>query len=173
MKRLLLLVVVLVASSSMLAGAQAASSRTVDLVSGRVDGHPVLGRTVAGVTAVLGRPEFRHGNRTTYKLGWGSPTDFSMEVIFNRRRGALRAWSVVFGRAPVRDARIGELLGRTSVSLQAMIRSKYADVYKVTRTYRCRVGTCVGEFAQRDGPLHLTFGTEGALGRHLAVWTTG
>jgi hypothetical protein len=171
MKRFLLLVL-LAALAPMSAGANGADNRTVDLVSGRVDGHPVLGRTVAGVTAVLGRPDFRHGNRRLYRIGWGTPTDFSMEVMFNRTNGALRAWSIVFARAPVRDARIGELLGRTSASLQAVVRTEYADLYTLIRRYRCRAGMCVGEFAQRDRPLHLTFGTFPAHRTHLAIWTS-
>jgi hypothetical protein len=168
-KRILLLILV-AALAPLPPGAHGAQSRTVDLVNGSVDGRRILGRTVAGVTAVLGRPDFRHGNRRLYRIGWGTQTDFSMEVIFNRTNGALRAWSIVFARPPVRDARIGELLGRTSISLQAAVESMYADVFKLVRGYRCRAGSCVGEFAQRDGPLHLSFGTFPAHRTHLAVW---
>jgi hypothetical protein len=78
----------------------------------------------------------------------------------------------VFRRAPLRDSRVGELLGRTPTSLQAAIRRKYADVYSVVRSYRCRAHSCAGEFAQRDGPLHVTFGTLPAERTYLAIWTT-
>jgi RNA polymerase sigma-70 factor (ECF subfamily) len=119
--------------------------------SGRFDGHPVLGPMVAGVISVLGRPDFRVGNRSLCRLGRGTPTDFSMEALFRRSNGTPRAWSVVFASA-ARSATLGELLGRRPLVLQAAIRSGYGDLYKLVRGYHCRsTSTCVGEFgpAQR------------------------
>lgn len=171
MKLLLVLALAVVAAVVGTAAAQSANGRSVDLTNGLVDGHPVLGRTVAGVTAALGRPDFRVRDRVRYKIGWGTPSDFSLMVLFRRSNGALRAWSVVFERGPVRDKRIGELLGRPPVSLRDALRRRYADQYELARNYRCRSsGLCSGEFAQRAGPLHLTFGRNRVRGTWLTIW---
>lgn len=152
-------------------GALGASARTVDLASGRVDGHRILGRTIAGVTAALGRPDFRAGPRSRYVIGWGDRSDFRVEVIFRRSGGVERSWSVVFERGPVRDAKLGELLGRSSTALQEAVLNRYGDTFALVRPYRCTsIHYCVGEFASRTGSVHLTFGTHGALGTWLAVW---
>ena len=59
------------------------------------------------------------------------------------------------------------------MSLQARIAIRYRDTYKLVRAYSCReTGVCVGEFAQRDGPLHISFGTERSSGPWLSVWTS-
>lgn len=73
-----LLLVAVMAVLALPAGAAGASGYTVDLTTARVDGHTILGRNVAGVTAALGRPDFHGGQRRTYMLGWGtSPTSRS------------------------------------------------------------------------------------------------
>jgi hypothetical protein len=170
MKRLLLLSTVAILALPA-AGAQAATGHTVDLVSGRVDGHRILGRTVAGVTAALGRPDFRAGTRSYYRIGWGSPSDFSIEVLFHRSGRVQRAWSIVFERGPVRDVKLGDLLQHRSAALQAAIRAHYRDTFKLLRPYACKSGsTCVGEFAARSGSLHLSFGTQPVTGTWLTVW---
>jgi hypothetical protein len=59
----------LLSATSMVAfvsGAAGATSWTVDLASGHINGHRVLGRTVSGVTAALGRPDFRAGRPGAY-----------------------------------------------------------------------------------------------------------
>ena len=171
MKRLFVFTVVVVAGVAAAVG-QATTAHSVDLASATIDGHRVLGRTVAGVTAVLGRPDFRAGNQQRYRVGRDEPTDFSLEVLFRRSGGTLRAWSVVFERGAVRDPKLGDLLARLPVSLQAAIRSRYADRYRLLRGYHCRAnGDCVGEFAQPSGSLRLSFGTEPAHGRWLTLWT--
>jgi hypothetical protein len=172
MKRLLLLTVLAVLALPA-AGARGATGHTVDLTNGRVDGHPILGRTIAGVTAALGRPDFRIGPRSWYRIGWGDRHNFSFEVIFHRSGGVQHAWSIAFERGPIRDAKLGDLLARSSASLQAAILARYADVFKLVRPYTCRAGNCVGEFAPRTGSLlHLTFGTHRILGTWLTVWQT-
>jgi hypothetical protein len=171
MKRPLLLLALAVLVFPTAAGAQAATGHTVDLTSGRVDGHPILGRTIAGVTAALGRPDFRVGRQSRYRIGWGDRSNFSIEVIFHRSGNVQRAWSIAFERGPVRDAKLGDLLSRNSRSLQAVILARYGDAFKVVRPYACKDSYCVGEFAPRTGSLlHLTFGTNGALGTWLTVW---
>jgi hypothetical protein len=171
MKRLLLLLS-LVALAVPAAGVRAAASHTVDLRSGLLDGHRVLGRTIAGVTAGLGRPDFRLGPQSRYRIGWGSPTDFSIEVVFHRSGGVQYAWSIVFHRVVVRDVKIGDLLRRRSRALQAAILARYGDTFRLRRPYACnRYRICVGEFAPTStGPLHLTLGSYPKLGNWLSVW---
>jgi hypothetical protein len=153
------------------AGAQAVTGHTVDLTSGRVDGHAILGRTIAGVTAALGRPDFRVGPQSRYRIGWGDRSNFSIEVIFHRSGNVQRAWSIAFERGPVRDAKLGDLLSRNSRSLQAATLARYGDAFKVVRPYACKASYCVGEFAPRAGSLlHLTFGTRRTFGTWLTVW---
>ena len=150
-------------------GATAAGSNTIDLTTGNVDGHRILGRTVAGVTAALGRPDYQTGIRSHLTLGWGRRPSFSIEVFFRPSGGVERAWSMAFERR-VRDVRIGDLLGRSSASLQAAVRKAYADTFTLVRPYACKHGRCVGEFAARDGSLHVGFGTQASTGTWLTVF---
>jgi hypothetical protein len=152
-------------------GAVGASGHTLDLATGRVDGHSILGRTVAGVTAALGRPDFHGGNRQSYMLGWGARPNFLVEVRFRRARGVERAWSMSFEHG-VRDVKVGDLLGRSSPALQAAILRQYSDQFKLIRPYTCENTNkiCSGDFAQRIGSLHLTFGTQPMLGTWLNVY---
>jgi len=168
MRRPLLLVVLAVAAVPM-AGARAATSHSVDLASGRVDGQQILGRTIAGVTAALGRPDFRIGPTSRSRIGWGTPSRFSTEVIFRPSAGIQHAWSIVFERGLVRDAKVGNLL-QPSAALQRAILAKYGTTFKLVRPYACKTEQCVGEFAARSGPLHLTFGTQPVTGTWLTIW---
>jgi hypothetical protein len=104
---------------------------------------------------------------------WGERLNFSIEVIFHRSGGVQRAWSIAFERSPVRDLKLGDVLARSSTSLQAAILSRYGDNFRLVQAYACREGGCVGEFAPRTGSsLHLTFGTHRPLGTWLTVWQT-
>jgi len=150
-------------------GAQATSGHTVDLENGRVDGHLVLGRTVAQVTAALGRPDFRVGPRSRYRIGYGTPSDFSTEVIFRRSGGVQRAWSIVFERGPARDSKVGDLLQR-SIALQRAVLGRYGTTFRLVRSYACTKVGCSGEFAARNGPIHLTFGTQPVTRTWLTIW---
>ena len=170
MKRLLLLSALAVLALPAV-GAQAAPGHTVDLANGRVDGHSVLGRTVAQVTAALGRPDFRVGPRSRYRIGYGTPSDFSTEVIFRRRGGVQRAWSIVFERGVVRDLKVGDLLQR-SAALQKAVLAQYGTTFRLVRSYACKNKTeCSGEFVARNGPIHLTFGTQPVTRTWLTIWT--
>jgi hypothetical protein len=169
MKRLLLLCAFAVLALPTL-GAQATSGHTVDLTNGRVDGHSILGRTVAQVTAALGRPDFRVGPRSRHRIGYGTPSDFSTEVIFRRSGGVERAWSIVFDRGVVRDVKVGDLLQR-SAALQKAVLVQYGTTFRLVRSYACKNKTeCSGEFAARNGAIHLTFGTQPVSGTWLTIW---
>jgi hypothetical protein len=150
-------------------GAQATRSHTVELASGRIDGHSILGQTVAQVTAALGRPDFRVGPRLRHRIGYGTPSQFSTEVIFRRSGGVERAWSIVFERGAVRDAKIGDLL-RRSADVQDAVLAHYRTTFRLVRPYACKRTGCSGEFAARDGSIHLTFGTQPVSGTWLAIW---
>jgi hypothetical protein len=171
MRRLLVLSMLAVLTLPAAAGAGGASVRTVDLATGYVDGHRVLGRTIAGVTAGLGRPDFRLGPTSRYRIGWGDRINFSVEVIFRRSGGVQRAWSIAFERGPVRDPKLGDVLARSPSSLQSAVLARYGDNFKLVRGYACRADGCVGEFGPRAASsLHLTFGTHHALGTWFTVW---
>ena len=169
MKRLLLLSALAVLALPAV-GAQATPGHMVDLASGRVDGHSVLGRTVAQVTAALGRPDFRVGPGSRYRIGYGTPSDFSTEVIFRRSGGADRAWSIVFERGPVRDFKVGDLL-QPSAAFQKDVLAQYGTTFRLARPYACKHTTeCSGEFAARNGPIHVTFGTQPVTRTWLTIW---
>jgi hypothetical protein len=152
--------------------ARGAASHTVDLASGRVDGHLVLGRTIAGVTAGLGRPDFRVVSQAGYRIGWGDRRNFSIEVIFRRSGRIQRAWSIAFQRGQVRDAKAGELLSRTTPeALQRTLLASYENTFRLVRSYHCNARRCVGELGPRpDHTLHLTFGSLPTLGTWVTLW---
>jgi hypothetical protein len=170
MKRLLLFSTVAVLAFPA-AGAHGATTHTVDLASGRLDGHRILGRTIAGVTAALGRPDFHSGSRSRYRIGWGTPRDFSIEVLFRRSGGVQRAWSIVFERGSIRDVKLGDVLQRRSGAFQTAVLARYGNTFRLLRGYACKSeGACVGELAPRSGSVHLTFGTQRVTGTWLTVW---
>jgi hypothetical protein len=152
-------------------GARAAAGQTVDLGTGRVNGHRILGRSIAGVTAALGRPDFRVGVPRHFVIGWGSQQNFAIEVMFRPSGGVERAWSIVFERGPIRDVKAGDLL-QPSAALQRAILAKYATVFRLVRPYGCRTKpVCVGDFIARSGPLHLTFGTQPVTGTWVTIFS--
>ncbi|MGZ4317598.1 MAG: hypothetical protein ACXVRS_17475 [Gaiellaceae bacterium] len=146
------------------------ATHSVDLSNGRIDGRLVLGRTVAGVTAALGRPDFRSGPKGSYVVGWGSRPNFSFEVIFRPTGGVERAWSIAFERGPVFDVKIGDLLNRSPTALESLVRARYAGTLRLVHPYACTKSICSGEFASRTGSLHVTFGKRPTLGTWLTVW---
>jgi hypothetical protein len=156
------------------AAAERTDTRMLDLSTGTVDGTRVLGRSVAGVTAALGRPDFRLAGGECCRIGWGTPTEFSIEVLFRHSRSAWRSWSIVFRRGGlVVDVRIGDLPNRPSPALQHQVIAKYGKTYRLVRMYACRTkGFCSGEFAQRGGLLHFAFGTERRGGTWVTLWTS-
>jgi hypothetical protein len=87
--------------------------------------------------------------------------------------GRLLARSLLLESGPIRDARIGNLLGRAPRSLQAAIASVYGDEYELVRPYRLRwTGLWTGEFEARDSNLHITFGRTTPRGTFIGIWTT-
>ena len=158
------------------AGASAKTAgHTVELSSGRVDGSLILGKTLSEVTAALGRPDFRAGSSSRYRIGWGPARDFRLEVLFWPSDRGLRAWSVVLERGPVSDPKVGDLLGRSPEGLQRAVRAKYATTFKLLHPLACkRSGDCIGAFISRSstdaGRVHLSFGTQPHTGTWLTIW---
>jgi hypothetical protein len=167
---------VVVTAIALLAAVSSASgapvSHRVDLVNGTLDGHRVLGLTVPQVEAALGRPDFRTGNGRLQRIGWGTPNDFTLEIIFQRRRRTLRAQTLVFERGTVTDAKAGSLLSQTPARLQSTIESRYGSAFELLHRLTCKHGLCSGEFGAADTSVHLTFGSTTTRGTFITVWKT-
>lgn len=90
-------------------------------------------------------------------------------MLFRQSGDIERAWSIAFEQH-VRDVKLGDLLGRSSRAFQAAVRRTYANAFALARPFECKAGRCVGEFAARNDPLHITFGTQASTGTWLTVW---
>jgi hypothetical protein len=55
------------------ASASLRNTYRISLATGELDGKPVLGMSLREVTATLGKPDFRSGPRSRYRIGWGRP----------------------------------------------------------------------------------------------------
>lgn len=143
-------------------GLIALSPPSIDLGTGKVDGHVVLGRTMAGVTAALGQPTQSFPAQQPSTMRYGSP--WNVQVLFRREHGALRAWSIV-----VLDSKL------TPAKVQRAVRERYADRYKLVRSYACRPPFgCRGDFAPTGThTLHLGFGlTPGSKQAYVVLFNS-
>jgi hypothetical protein len=165
---LLLTALALVAATT----AAAPRQHTVDLATGRFDGHAVLGATPARVRTMLGTPSRTSGPSTRRVLAWLRPGGaLAYEVIFAERGGREHAVTLALETGAFRDPRLGNLLVRKPRSLAAGVRTRYGDLYRLVRPLaRTPGGVLVGEFEQRAGPLRVTFGAHGRLGTFLTLW---
>jgi len=163
-------IVLVAVAFGLIAAAAGASVHSFDLGSGFVDGHRVLGRSVAGVTAALGRPAYRHDTRSRYVLGYRLPPA-TVEVLFRQAAGRLVARTVVLQDPRLTEAKTGRLLRRSPTRIQAAIAAAYGGQYELVRPYRCRTPTrCSGEFSTGDGTRHVTFGRTVEGARFLTIW---
>ncbi len=164
------LIVLVAAALGLAAAAAGASVHRFDLGSGFVDGHRVLDRSVAGVTAGLGPPAYRQATRSRYVLGYRLPPT-TVEVLFRRTAGRLVARTVVLQDPRLTEAKTGRLLQRSPRRIQAAIAAAYGGQYKLVRSYRCRTpALCSGEFSSKDGTRHVTFGRTVGGARFLTIW---
>jgi hypothetical protein len=143
--------IAIVAGAALLLAAPAASGtaerHSIDLVSGSLDGHAVLGSTLPQVVAGLGRPDFEvGGGQPLRRIGWGTPGNFTRELIFRRAGGTLRAQTLVVERGTVIDPKAGNLL-RPSGQLQSVVRTRYGNAFELVRPLACHGTQCIGEFA--------------------------
>jgi hypothetical protein len=170
MKRLLL-VAALTLVALPAAGSAATPRHTVDLASGRFEGHTILGRTPSQVSAVLGKPSAVHGSKMRYVFDWGHYPKLRYTVIFTKRGTSERAVLIGFETGRYVDPRLGGLLAHKPLAFQNAMRSRYADLYRLARPLKRKPGVTIAEFTRRDGLLHVSFGTHPKLGTFLTVWT--
>jgi hypothetical protein len=152
------------------AGTAAQPGHRLDLSTGRVNGWAVLGRTSAGVSSLLGRPDFRGGPARRPYETWGRRADWSLKVFYRCEGSRFRAWSLVFERGPVVDPRLGNILALKPTRFQAAVREHYGDIFEVRKPYRCRGSLCTGIFDEIEGTLHITFGITPGRGTFVTVW---
>jgi hypothetical protein len=158
---------VTIAALATTGSAPAADVRTFDLSTGVVNGRAVLGRSPAGVTAALGRPDTRFpGPR--YRLQYDRRGTI---VYFRRQQGQLRAVSLVFRDSAYREARLGRALRLRPVALQRAIANAYGDEYALEQAYRCRQ-VCTGVFVASEGGRRITFGREPDGRTFIVFWRT-
>lgn len=140
---------------------------SVDLGNGRFDGRIVLGRTISGVTAALGRPDFR-GPRV---VGWGPPPDFRYAVLFRPHARVLHATAIVLERGNFRDPILGDMLAEPPRMLTRDVARVYGAQLRLSKPYHCRTGgICDAVFAARTGRIGVTVGTTRVHGRFVTVW---
>lgn len=163
-----------IAALTITATAVASTRYQVDLATGNLDGKRVLGGSLADVRTTLGRPDFIAGPRNRRLVAWGGRAgSFRVAVLFRPAGNRLLARTLVFESGSIRDAKIGDLLGRSPRSLQLAVESNYSGMFALVRPYRCRTaGLCTGEFAARSGGLHVTFGRTSRRGTFVTIWTS-
>jgi hypothetical protein len=126
----------------------------IDLGHGRVEGHPLLGRPAAAITRALGTPSFVEHYPVRVDLGSGPSSRPRIEVIVTGT-----AWSIEVEDPSDVDARLGALLELSPAQLQARIRARLAQHFRLVRSYRCEAKGCFGVFDSADGSRRLLFGT--------------
>ena len=153
--------IILTASANSVSAKEAAlapePTRTIDLATARLNEQAVLGRTVAGVTAALGRPALRVRGTKRYTLRYDSlpPSlgSWGLTVLF-RREGRLRAYSVAITDPRLMEERLGRILRLKPTELQREVLRAYGDRYRLISAYRCHGVTartrCHGELGSRD-----------------------
>ena len=125
----------------------------VDLLRGAVNGSPVLGRSVAAVRGLLGRPDYVERYARRVDLGYGARSRPRIEVIFNGT-----AWAIELEDPADVESRLDRPLLLSSQRLQALIARRYAGAFALTRRYHCDAKGCFGIFVSRDGDRRLLFG---------------
>jgi hypothetical protein len=125
----------------------------VDLAAGTVDGHPVLGRSVAAIRSSLGPPDYVERYKRRVDLGYGLRSRPRVEVIFNGT-----AWALELEDPSDVEARLGRPLTFAPRELQTLIARRYAGTFRLARSYHCDPKGCFGLFFSRDGSRRVIFG---------------
>jgi hypothetical protein len=156
---------VLVAAGALAgAGASAAPKNiTFDLAAGSVDGRLLLGRTVASVTAALGKPDDRsvHKRQASLRYGPSGPhAPSAVNVFFRPRAGRLRAVSVSIASPAAKEVRLGAILRLPLRRMQRAIARGYAGKVELEEAYRCRRKPlrCQGTFSRLGTNMRISFG---------------
>lgn len=126
----------------------------VTLPSGRIDGTPVLGRTVPQLVRALGTPTAveRLPNRRDLTY------DGRLEVIFSgpdADPSAQRAWAVLLLDPAATATRVGAPLSLPPRTLERRLR---ATGLREERRYRCDRRGCFGAFFDAAGTRRVLFG---------------
>jgi hypothetical protein len=174
--RLLLGVVLALAATASGAEALPAAPGTlaVDLLTVRVNGHVVLGRSVAGVTAAFGRPSWRVRGKRLYRIGYGDRENPAMVVLFRKRGEVLRAATVAFEKPPLVEPRLGRNgLAMTPRSFARTVERKYPSAFGVELAPTCAQARCITTLQAVDSARRLTFGQRRGLGSYLSIWQVG
>jgi hypothetical protein len=146
---------------------------TVDLRTGFVNGRRVLGRSVPGVTAALGRPTWREPSSRRYRLGYGPRKAFAVMVTLRWTPSGFRATSVVLEKPAVFDSTMNvNLLALTPRAFARRVARHYGDDLELATPVRCRHGICTVSVASRTSTLRVTFGRTPASGTFLSLWKT-
>ena len=156
------------------AAVSATPRHTVNLANGKFDGRAILGLTPAQVRTVLGKPDSAGGSKARYQLIWGTFPNIRFTVIFTKRGTHERAVVLAFETGIFRDPKLGDILERRPSAFQSAMRASYGDVYRLVNPLKHKPGGLyAGEFRQRDGTLHVSFGTHLKLGTFVTVWDYG
>lgn len=163
---------IVVASIFAGAGARAAAPElSVSLLDGSLNRHVLLGKSVAGVTAALGKPTWRIRGASDYRLIYGDRRDFRIMVHFRERAGDLRAVSVAFERAPVFESKLGiNILSLPPRYFASKALAAYKGSLTVTRPARCLRGTCSVTLHVVGTDRSVTYGRTSTLGPYLTIW---
>lgn len=147
---------------------------TVNLETGAINGHVILGKSVAQVARSLGKPSWRVPGTRFYRLGYGDRTDFSLMIRFQKQGAALRAVAVAFERPPLFERRIGKnVLAMTPRAFQSAVARSYGTGFVVTTRLRCTRQLCSLTLRSSDSDRRVTFGTTKSLGAFLTIWVAG
>lgn len=147
---------------------------TVDLGTGGINRHVILGRSVAQVARSLGKPSWRVPGTRFYRLGYGDRTDFRLMIRFKKQGTAFRAVAVAFERQPLFERRIGmNVLAMTPRAFQRAVARSYGTGFTVATRLRCARQLCSLTLRSSDSDQNVTFGTTKALGAFLTIWVSG
>jgi len=70
-----------------------------------------------------------------------------------------------------RDPKLGDILGRKPAAFLSAMRASYGDSYRLVHPLKHKPGGLyIGEFRQREGTLHVSFGTHPKLRTFLTIW---
>ena len=153
------------------AAASSNSPHTANLANGKLDGRAILGLTPAQVKAALGKPDSAGGSKARYQLIWGKFPNVRYLVIFTKRGASERAVLLGFETGIFRDPKLGDILRRQPAAFLSAMRASYGDVYRLVNPLKHKPGGLyIGEFRQRDGTLHVSFGTHPNQGTFVTVW---
>lgn len=149
----------------------AASPLRIDLASGAVNGHLIVGRNFASVVTAFGEPTWRTFSRRTLRAGYGDRLDFRMMVRYEKVGGLWRAKAVTFERGPLVETLMGQdVLAMSLGSFTSAAAKAYPGKVVTVRKRTCVHQACAVVFAIKGSGRRITFGHDG-LGAYLTLWS--